>query len=408
MVSPAVADPVILRDVTASDLPILYEHQLDEEAAAMAAFPTREWRAFMAHWTRVLSDERNLTRAIVTGGRVAGNVGSFEHDGRREVGYWIGREFWGRGIATRALQSFLEVETRRPLHASVAAHNAASIRVLQKCGFQRVAEAVAADGVEELLFRLDASPRQSLRPTEIAAFLDAVLRADSFRAEEPENVLLIDADRPVGLLGAAVNTTFAAIARAAELGVGMLLVHHPSWPDIDLGLHERKMERLRELGVSLYGAHASLDAAPNVGTGDSLARGLGIEVEARFAEYHGAPAGVYGPWEGTLAEFVDAVTRATGAQPEVHANANSCDRVAILTGGGGLTGWLDEAAELGCDTYLTGEGSMYTRLWAKEAGVNLVLAGHYRTEAPGIRSLAEHAADRLGLDWVFIEDDPIG
>jgi RimJ/RimL family protein N-acetyltransferase len=67
---------------------------------------------------------------------VAGNVVSFEQDGEREVGYWIGREYWGKGVATEALSQFLDhVEVRRPLYAGVAKHNVASIRVLEKCGF---------------------------------------------------------------------------------------------------------------------------------------------------------------------------------------------------------------------------------------------------------------------------------
>lgn len=68
-------------------------------------------------------------------GRVAGYLTSFLRDDVREVGYWLGREFWGKGLATRALREFLAVETRRPLAARVAKHNAGSLRVVQKCGF---------------------------------------------------------------------------------------------------------------------------------------------------------------------------------------------------------------------------------------------------------------------------------
>lgn len=249
---------------------------------------------------------------------------------------------------------------------------------------------------------------RALPPTEVAAFLDDLLGAERFRQEEPENGLLLDAGRPVQRIGAAVNTTFRAIQGAAEAGVELLLVHHPSWPYIDIGLHERKMERLREVGVSLYGAHASLDAASEIGTGDALAQLIGLTVEGRFAGYLGGQTGVYGGWHGSLQDLVAAVRDALGVDPEVHSNADRCTRLGVITGAGGMTSWLEEAKALGCDTYLTGEGSMYTRLFAKEAGLNLVLAGHYRTEAPGISALARRAAERHGIDWVFIEDDPIG
>jgi RimJ/RimL family protein N-acetyltransferase len=143
---------VTIRPVREDDLPILFEHQRDPEASAMAAFPARDRDAFMAHWRRILSDRNLVARTVELEGAVAGNVGSFEFDGRREVGYWIDRAFWGQGVATRALAAFLREETRRPLFAGVAPHNAGSMRVLEKCGFSRTGE-IGED--EHLIFRLD-------------------------------------------------------------------------------------------------------------------------------------------------------------------------------------------------------------------------------------------------------------
>jgi RimJ/RimL family protein N-acetyltransferase len=128
-------DDVQLRAVSPGDLPELFEHQLDHEASRMAAYPSRDEGAFMAHWTKILEDTTVLARTVLFEGRVAGKVVSWGDPDEPEVGYWIGREFWGRGIATAALSAFLEVETRRLLSAYVAGHNLASIRVLEKCGF---------------------------------------------------------------------------------------------------------------------------------------------------------------------------------------------------------------------------------------------------------------------------------
>jgi RimJ/RimL family protein N-acetyltransferase len=140
---------VRLRDVEPDDLPVLFEHQRDPVANAMAAFPARDREAFMAHWERILADPSVVVRTIVADGRLAGNVLSFEHDGRREVGYWIARELWGGGVASAALAGFLRVETTRPLYAGVARWNAGSLRVLEKCGF-----AVCADAGETVTLRL--------------------------------------------------------------------------------------------------------------------------------------------------------------------------------------------------------------------------------------------------------------
>jgi RimJ/RimL family protein N-acetyltransferase len=126
---------MILRSVTDEDLPIFFEHQRDPEALRMAAFSSRERDAFMTHWrTKVLRPE-NVNRTIVVGRLAVGNIGSWEQEDKRLVGYWIGREHWGKGIATRALSEFLVLEPARPLHAWAALHNRASIRVLEKCGF---------------------------------------------------------------------------------------------------------------------------------------------------------------------------------------------------------------------------------------------------------------------------------
>jgi RimJ/RimL family protein N-acetyltransferase len=108
---------------------------MDPDALRMAAFTPRDRDAFRAHWMKILRDETVTKKTILFQGRVAGNVVSFVRLGRREVGYWIAREHWGRGIATRALSEFLGLVAERPLLARVARHNVASLRVLEKCGF---------------------------------------------------------------------------------------------------------------------------------------------------------------------------------------------------------------------------------------------------------------------------------
>jgi RimJ/RimL family protein N-acetyltransferase len=143
---------VLLRDVAAGDLPVFFVHQRDPAANRMSGFPSRDWDAFAAHWYKILADDSVTKRTVLVNGRVAGNVVSFEQDGEREVGYWIGEEYWGKGVATEALSQFLgHAEARRPLHAAVAKHNAASISVLEKCGF-----AVLGEEEGECLLRLTA------------------------------------------------------------------------------------------------------------------------------------------------------------------------------------------------------------------------------------------------------------
>ena len=145
---------IALRDVIPDDLPVFFEYEREPEANEMAAFPPRERDAFMAHWDKILPDDTKITKTVLVDGRVAGNIGSWEEHGRREIGYWIGKEFWGRGVATTALRLFLDLVTTRPLYAFAAKHNVASIRVLEKCGFTR-APIEDADG-DEVLLKLEA------------------------------------------------------------------------------------------------------------------------------------------------------------------------------------------------------------------------------------------------------------
>src|SRR5688572_1334492 len=127
----------MLRDVLEGDLRTIFEQQRDPEATLMAAFPAREWDAFVSHWrNKIFADAAAKARTILIDDQVAGYVGSWESDGKCFVAYWIGREYWGRGVATSAVEEFLRAhEHRRPIYAYVARSNARSIRVLEKCGF---------------------------------------------------------------------------------------------------------------------------------------------------------------------------------------------------------------------------------------------------------------------------------
>jgi len=131
---------VVLRDVAGGDLPVFFQQQLDPVANQRAAFTAKDPSdrdAFAAKWTKILCDDTITKKTILFEGHVAGSVVSFvaPWSGKPEVTYWLGREYWGQGIATRALAEFLKQVKTRPLYARAARDNVASIRVLEKCGF---------------------------------------------------------------------------------------------------------------------------------------------------------------------------------------------------------------------------------------------------------------------------------
>ena len=145
---------VRLRPVEDDDLPIFLAHQDDPVAAAMAAFPTRAPDVFYAHWATIRADPTNYTRTIVADDEVVGDIVSWLDHGSRQVGYWIGRDHWGKGFATAALRLLLDEIKDRPVTAHVVPDNIGSRRVVEKCGFVRVGQEVADDGIVELIFRL--------------------------------------------------------------------------------------------------------------------------------------------------------------------------------------------------------------------------------------------------------------
>jgi RimJ/RimL family protein N-acetyltransferase len=126
---------VRLRNLEGDDLPRMFQMQLDPESNRMAATIPRSAEAFHATWANSLGDPSVTAKAILLGEAMVGFVSCFGRDDQANVGYWISREYWGKGIASRALKLFLLEVPTRPLYAHVATSNGASLRVLQKCGF---------------------------------------------------------------------------------------------------------------------------------------------------------------------------------------------------------------------------------------------------------------------------------
>lgn len=142
------------------DLGVLHAHECDAESGRMAGVKPRDEATFRARWASVFEDATVVPRAIVVDGELAGQVTCFERDGQPWIGYWIGRDWWGRGIATRALGALLGEVERRPLYAMVASWNAASRRVLERNGFELTGSRVEPEtdrymAAEVQLFRLD-------------------------------------------------------------------------------------------------------------------------------------------------------------------------------------------------------------------------------------------------------------
>jgi RimJ/RimL family protein N-acetyltransferase len=154
---------IYLRNVKQTDLPIFFAQQVDPEAVHMAAFTAKDpanRENFDNHWQKIMAEDTVIIRTIVWKGQVAGYVLSYEEEGKPEVSYWLGKPFWGQGIATRALKMFLaRVNQSRPIYGRAAKDNLGSIRVLEKCGFKMIDETrgfanARGKEIEELILQL--------------------------------------------------------------------------------------------------------------------------------------------------------------------------------------------------------------------------------------------------------------
>jgi len=152
-----------LKPTEIADLPILYEFQLDKEAIHMAAFTSKnptDKAAYLEKFTKHLNDPTINQHTIWVDNAIAGSIAKYERDGHAEITYWIARNHWGKGIGTSALKNFLAIELSRPIYGGAAFDNYGSQRVLEKCGFVKIAtdkgfaNARGAE-IEEVIYRLE-------------------------------------------------------------------------------------------------------------------------------------------------------------------------------------------------------------------------------------------------------------
>ena len=141
---------ILLRNVLESDLSILFQQQLEPEAVAMSAYPSKDKGEFMRHWEGILMNKAIIARTIIYKEKIAGHILCWKEKYEQRVGYWIGKEFWRRGIASAALTELLREVKVRPLYGQVANHNLASKRVLEENGFVRLDE-----GIRISVFKLE-------------------------------------------------------------------------------------------------------------------------------------------------------------------------------------------------------------------------------------------------------------
>ncbi len=241
----------------------------------------------------------------------------------------------------------------------------------------------------------------------LVAYCDELLGAAAFSDYAP-NGLQVEGERPIQRLVTGVTACAALIEAAGDLHADAILVHHGwFWKGENpclIGVKGRRARRLLELGASLIAYHLPLDAHPELGNNARLGNRLGF-VEAAAA------AGTQGLlWLGRPALPLDAETLAARIAGQlgrpvtlVRGGGARIERIGWCTGGG--QGYLEQAADLGADAFISGEISEQTTHLARERGIDFIAAGHHATERDGVQALGAHLAMRFDLEHRFVEID---
>jgi RimJ/RimL family protein N-acetyltransferase len=153
---------IVLRPTEIDDLEWFFQFQLDKEAIQLAAFTPKDPTdkpAYLTKYSKLLDEPTVNMRTILFDNKIVGSISKFEIDGDAEITYWIDKDFWGKGVTTTALKNFLTIENMRPIFGRVAFDNYGSQRVLEKCGFVKIAKDKGfanARGreIEELIYKL--------------------------------------------------------------------------------------------------------------------------------------------------------------------------------------------------------------------------------------------------------------
>ena len=204
----------------------------------------------------------------------------------------------------------------------------------------------------------------------------------------------------------AVDAAEATIESAADAGADVLVTHHGlSWGGIErvTGRQYGRIAPLVRNDLALYVSHLPLDGHQELGNAAGIADLLGLAETAPFGSMGPVTVGQ----QGRLAEPTDVDETARRLEADLEGTESvqrlavgpeTVETVAIVTGSG--SDWLDEAVDVGADLLITGEGKQQVYHRAREAGINVLLAGHYATETVGVRNL-QALADDWGLSTSY-------
>ncbi len=251
---------------------------------------------------------------------------------------------------------------------------------------------------------------KALELRRLVSFLDSELALSEFPKDESANGLQVEGGKKVAKVGIAVDACEYVFKEAAAKGIDFLFVHHGLiWGGIRSikGALRKRIKALVDADISLYACHLPLDWHPKYGNNAELLRILSLKRKGEFGEYHGKSIGYWGTAQKSvrLQDFVALVDARLRTKSSFVDFGSKVRNVGVVSGGGWLA--INDAEELGIDTFLTGEPSHSAYTLAEEMKVNLVFSGHYATETLGVKAVAAMLKKKFGIPVEFI-DHPTG
>ena len=236
--------------------------------------------------------------------------------------------------------------------------------------------------------------------------LKACFEPVSVESCEDEFGYVVNCEDELSRVGFAINLDQITAARAIEAGVDALITHHDAW-DFLYELRAQAYSMLKSASISHCFVHLPLDAV-SFGTAVSLAEGLGLKIVDSFASMEGLACGRIGEYPSAkgLQTVASRLRKVTGGDARIWTHApEKARRVAVAPGAGNLNEVIKEAADMKCDTYVTGETSLYSVQYARYRGTNLIVGTHTHTEFPGLEKLCRRLRDSTGLEFVPIREE---
>lgn len=248
-----------------------------------------------------------------------------------------------------------------------------------------------------------------MQRSELITYLDGLLDLSAFRDYGP-NGLQVEGSKEIKRIVSGVTASQALIEAAIERGADTLLVHHGYfWKGEEpciTGMKYRRIKALMDHDINLLGYHLPLDAHAELGNNAQLGLRLGFSIAGSFAGDNGPDIGLYGETGSSMSgeALASHIGTVLGREPLfVSGHQRPVKRVAWCTGG--AQSYIEQAAELGVDAYISGEISEYTVHIARELGIHFYAAGHHATERYGVEALGQHLAQKFDLHHEFVDID---